>query len=192
MATTDLPACTCLGVRLDRTESSFLLSRVTRLFLPCLGPSTASLFAGRRWPFPVSQHGTMPPLCPRVTNHLQAVIYNIFYSTTRAFWFSDPKTLKIHLPVWPFAIQQIWVTSATVCLTPPLIIKGNPKHAGIRDPYSSTALLLDPVCPHCLTQGSQGVLKPPIITHPKHPPGPEGIPCTPLEFGGLPTRSLTN
>lgn len=35
------------------------------------------------------------------------------------------------------------------------------------------------------------MLKTLIITHPKHPPGPEGIPCTVLEFGVL-TDKATN
>lgn len=188
-----LPWCKAVGVRLDRTKTKAPFYSPGSPAPSLLGAKHCfSVCWERGWPFPVSQHETIPSLCPRLIDHLQAVIYNIFYSTTRIFWFSDPKILKTYLPVWPFAIQQIWVTSATACLTHPLIIKGNPKQTGIRDHYPSTALKLGPVCPHRLTQGSQGVLKPLIITHPKHPPEPEGISCTLLEFGGLPTRSLTN
>lgn len=115
-----LPWCQATGVGLTGLKPKLLSSPQGHQTVPSpLGAKHRfSLCWERGWPFPVSQHGTMPPLCPRVIDHLQAVIHNILHSTTRAFSFSDPKTVKTHLSVWPFASQQIWVVSATVCSTP--------------------------------------------------------------------------
>lgn len=81
--------------------------------------------------------------------------------------------------------------SVAACLTHPLIIRVNPKDRQQSLPLQ-TSLTLDPVCAHWLTQGTQGMLKTLTVTHPRCPTGPEGTPCTLLEFALLPTRPLTS
>lgn len=92
--------------------------------------------------------GTMPLLCPGVTNHLGAGINNnVIYSMTRALRFSDTKTRKRPAGRWlvrhlasqkPKAKKQLGGENPARLLGPPLGLYMGPPSLGTRQrvPYS--------------------------------------------------------
>lgn len=175
-----------MGVRLDRTETKapFYSPGSPDCSFPTWGQALLLCLLGEgmaisglpAWDNAISVSKSHWPFTGCYLYHLL-----FYHKSFLIFWPKDPQnplaSLTLHHPTDLSDISYSMLNTPT-----------NYQEKSKTDCYCSTALMLDPAWPHHLTQGSQGVLKSFIFTHPKHPPGPEGICCIPLEFGGLPIR----